>query len=402
MAGLAESLVKEDFRKLYGSAEGVRVFRAPGRVNLIGEHTDYNLGFVLPVALDLATYIAAAPSGVPSGPGKLRIYSEFRKEMREWNTAEIGALKPARHWTDYPIGVAQELLCAGLAIGPANLLIRSTVPEGSGLSSSAALEVSTALALLAGRSMDPLDLARLCQRAERNFVGMPCGIMDQYISVFGREHSAVEIDCRSLGHRFVELPAGIAFVAVNTMVKHALAGSAYKDRVAECAAAVAGIQEEFPEVESLRDVSPQQLESVAPSLPQVVARRARHVVTEDARVGRYVEASARGDLALMGKLLVESHRSLQHDYEVSCAELDFLVATALAIDGVFGSRMTGGGFGGCTVTMLRPDAAARFGDEMARAYQRQFQATPQVYACRPSAGAGEVSDFAAIPPAAAL
>jgi galactokinase len=370
----------------------MRVFRAPGRVNLIGEHTDYNLGFVLPVALDLATYMATAPSGVPSGPGKLRIYSEFRKEMREWNVADLGALTPARHWTDYPIGVAQELLCAGLAIEPANLLVRSTVPEGSGLSSSAALEVSTALALLAGRSLDPLSLARLCQRAERNFVGMPCGIMDQYISIFGREHAAVEIDCRSLGHRFVELPSDIAFIAVNTMVKHALAGSAYRDRVAECAAAVAGIQQKFPGVESLRDVSPEQLESVAHSLPPVVARRARHVVTENARVRRFVEASARGDLALMGKLLVESHRSLQHDYEVSCAELDFLVDSALAIDGVLGSRMTGGGFGGCTVTMLRPDAVGRFGEEMARAYQRQFQTTPQVYACQPSAGAGEVKD----------
>jgi galactokinase len=395
MAGLAESYMTEDFRKLYGSAEGMRVFRAPGRVNLIGEHTDYNLGFVLPVALDLATYIATAPSA----DGKLRIYSEFRKEMREWNAADLGALTPGRHWTDYPIGVAQELLCAGFAIEPANLVIRSSVPEGSGLSSSAALEVSTALAFLAGRALDPLSLARLCQRAERNFVGMPCGIMDQYISVFGREHSAVEIDCRSLGHRFVELPADITFVAVNTMVKHALAGSAYKDRVAECAAAVAGIKQKFPGVESLRDVSPEQLESVAPSLPAVVERRARHVVTEDARVGRFVEASAQGDLALMGKLLVESHRSLQHDYEVSCVELDFLVDTALAIDGVLGSRMTGGGFGGCTVTMLRPDAVARFGQEMARAYQRQFQATPQIYPCRPSAGAGEVKDFGAIPPA---
>jgi len=379
-----------EFRKLYGSAEGVRVFRAPGRVNLIGEHTDYNLGFVLPVALDLATYIATAPSA----DSKLRLYSEFRQEMREWNAADLGALTPQRHWTDYPIGVAQELLRAGFPIAPANLLIRSTVPEGSGLSSSAALEVSTALALLAGRSLDPLSLARLCQLAEHNFAGIPCGIMDQYISVFGREHSAVEIDCRSLGHRFVELPAGITFVAVNTMVKHALAGSAYKNRVAECAAAVAGIQQEFPEVASLRDVSPEQLESVAPSLPEVVARRARHVVTEDARVGRYVEASARGDLALMGALLVDSHRSLQHDYEVSCAELDFLVDTALAIDGVFGSRMTGGGFGGCTVTMLRPDAVPRFADEMARAYQRQFQVAPQVYVCRPSAGAGEVTSGA--------
>ena len=388
--------MKAAFQELYGSAKGVRVFRAPGRVNLIGEHTDYNFGFVLPVALDLATYVATAPCA----DGKLRIYSEFRKEMREWDAADLGALTPQRHWSDYPIGVAQEVLRLGFAIEPANLLIRSTVPEGSGLSSSAALEVSTALALLGGRPLDPLEVARLCQRAEHNFPGIPCGIMDQYISVFGREHSAVEIDCRSLGHRYVELPADITFVAVNTMVKHALAGSAYKDRVAECAAAVAGIREKFAGVESLRDVSPEQLESVASSLPEVVARRARHVVTEDARVGRYVEASARGDLALMGKLLVESHRSLQHDYEVSCAELDFLVDTALDIEGVLGSRMTGGGFGGCTVTMLRPDAVARFGEEIAQAYQRQFQATPQVYACRPSAGAGEVSDFAAIPPAA--
>jgi galactokinase len=388
MAGFAESLLKADFRKLFGSAEGMRVFRAPGRVNLIGEHTDYSLGFVLPVALDLATYIATAPCG----DGKLRMYSEFRKEMREWNAAEIGALKPARHWTDYPVGVAQELLKAGFAIGPANLLIRSTVPEGSGLSSSAALEVSTALALLAGRPFDRLSLARLCQRAEHNFAGIPCGIMDQYISVFGREHAAVEIDCRSLGHRYVELPAGITFVAVNTMVKHALAGSAYKERVAECAAAVAGIGKKFPGVESLRDVSTEQLEAVAHTLPEVVARRARHVVTEDARVGRFVAASAGGDLALMGKLLVESHRSLQRDYEVSCAELDFLVDTALGVDGVFGARMTGGGFGGCTVTMLRPDAVERFGEEMARAYERQFQMTPQIYACRASAGAGEVED----------
>jgi galactokinase len=397
MAGLAEIFMKTDFRKLYGSAEGMRVFRAPGRVNLIGEHTDYNLGFVLPVALDLATYIATAPSA----DGKLRLYSEFRQELREWNAADLGALTPQRHWTDYPVGVAQELLRAGFPIAPANLLIRSTVPEGSGLSSSAALEVSTALALLAGRPLDPLALARLCQRAEHNFARIPCGIMDQYISVFGREHSAVEIDCRSLGHRFVELPPDIVFVAVNTMVKHALAGSAYKERVAECAAAVAGIQQKFPEVASLRDVSPEQLESVAHTLPEVVARRARHVVTEDARVGQYVEASARGDLALMGKLLVESHRSLQHDYEVSCPELDFLVDTALAIDGVFGSRMTGGGFGGCTVTMLRPHAVERFGEEMARAYQRQYQTAPQVYVCRPSAGAGEVGDFAAIPAAIA-
>ncbi|SPE35709.1 Galactokinase [Candidatus Sulfopaludibacter sp. SbA3] len=385
----------EPFRERFGSAEGLRVFRAPGRTNLIGEHTDYNMGFVLPVALDLATYVAAAPSR----DGKLRIYSEHRAEAMEWDIDAVAALTPQHHWSDYPLGVAHELIAAGFALHPANLMIRSTVPEGSGLSSSAALEVSSALAFLNGRTLEPLELAKLCQRAERNFVGMPCGIMDQYISVFGREHSAVEIDCRSLGHRLVSLPAEITFVAVNTMVKHALAGSAYKDRVQECAAAVKGVQTQFPEAQSLRDVTPEQFEQVAPTLHELIARRGRHVVTETARVGRFVDASSRGDLSGMGALMVQSHRSLQHDYEVSCAELDFLVDAALKLEGVFGSRMTGGGFGGCTVTMLRPDAVAAFSRDIAQAYQQQFAVIPAIYPCKPSDGAAEVKNFETIPAA---
>ncbi|MCU1236627.1 MAG: galactokinase [Candidatus Solibacter sp.] len=377
----------EAFRKLYGSAEGVRVFRAPGRVNLIGEHTDYNLGFVLPVALELATTIATAPSG----DGKLRIYSEERQELREFDITAIPTLAPTHDWTDYPIGVAQQLIAAGVSIAPANLLIRSTVPEGSGLSSSAALEVSSALAFLNGRAFDKLQLVTLCQRAERNFVGVPVGIMDQYISVFGRKHSAVEIDCRSLNHRLVQLPGGITFVAVNTMVKHALSGSAYRDRVRECAEAVELIAKVYPNVKSLRDVTPEQFETVAARLPEVVARRARHVVTENARVNRYTDASQRGDLALMGKLMVESHRSLQYDYEVSCAELDFLVDTALPMAGVLGSRMTGGGFGGCTVTLLRADAAPAFRDAISQAYKQKFDVTPAIYPCDPSDGASEIT-----------
>ena len=378
--------MKETFHQLFGSVEGLRTFRAPGRVNLIGEHTDYNLGFVLPVALDLATTVAIAPSR----DGMLRIYSEQRQETRQFQVEEIAGLAPAHDWSDYPIGVARELIAAGFPLQPANLLISSTVPEGSGLSSSAALEVSSALALLSGRKLNPLELALLCQRAERNFVGMPCGIMDQYISVFGRRNSAVEIDCRSLGNRLVSLPDGIAFVAVNTMVKHALAGSAYRDRVAECAAAVEGLRGQFPEIQSLRDASPEQLAAVAPRLSEVVARRARHVVTEDVRVGQFVDASAAGDPVRMGRLMLESHASLRDDYEVSCEELDFLVDAAMKIEGVYGSRMTGGGFGGCTVTLVRGDAAGRFADEISAAYQSKFDVTPQVYPCRPSDGAGEV------------
>jgi len=381
------------FRRLYGAADGIRIFRAPGRVNLIGEHTDYNLGFVLPMALDLAAYVAAAPSP----DHNLRIYSEDRRESAAWPVSEIAGLKPRRHWTDYPIGVARELIRAGLPIEPKNILIRSTVPEGSGLSSSAALEVSTALALLDGRSLAPLDLARLCQRAERDFVGMPCGIMDQYISVFGQEHAAICIDCRSLKNQAVRLPDALAFLAVNTMVKHELAGSAYRERTEQCAAAVAIIRQRHPRVESLRDVSPAMFEEAEAWLPPVIARRARHVVTENARVGQFVAACREDDIERMGQLFEDSHRSLQHDYEVSCDELDFLVDAAIGLPGVFGARMTGGGFGGCTVNLMRPDAVKPFHEDISRLYHERFGLTPRLYLCQPSPGAEEVKNFESIP-----
>ena len=386
------------FRRLYGSADGIRVFRAPGRVNLIGEHTDYNLGFVLPVALDLATYVATAPASDP----KLRIYSEDRDESAEWPIADIATLSPRRHWTDYPIGVAQESIRAGLAVEPANLLIRSTVPEGSGLSSSAALEVSTALALLGSRRMAPLELARLCQRAERNFVGMPCGIMDQYISVFGEERAAICIDCRSLKHQVVRLPQGAAFVAVNTMVKHELAGSAYKERTEQCAAAVDVARRRHPGVESLRDVTPAMFEVTESAMEPIIARRARHVVTENARVVQFVAACREGAIERMGELFEASHRSLQHDYEVSCDELDFLVDAALGIEGVYGARMTGGGFGGCTVNLMRPDIVEHFEREISRLYHERFGIQPRIYPCRPSWGAEEEKNLEKIPAVAQL
>jgi galactokinase len=390
--------VIDAFRRLYGSADGVRVFRAPGRVNLIGEHTDYNMGFVLPVALDLATYVATAPAP----DGQLRIYSEDREESAAWPVAGIAALTPRRHWTDYPIGVAQELIRAGFPLAPANLLVRSTVPEGAGLSSSAALEVSTALALLASRRVAPLELARLCQRAERNFVGMPCGIMDQYISLFGEERAAICIDCRSLKHQVVRLPAGAAFVAVNTMVKHELAGSAYKERTEQCAAAVGVVRRRHPRVESLRDVMPAMFEEAESAMPPTIARRARHVVTENARVVQFVAACREGAVERMGELFQSSHRSLQHDYEVSCDELDFLVDAALGIEGVYGARMTGGGFGGCTVNLMPAAAVAHFEREIARLYHQRFGIHPRIYLCQPSWGAEEEKNLERIPAAAQL
>ncbi len=381
----------DEFRKLYGAATGVRVYRAPGRVNLIGEHTDYNLGFVLPIALDLATYCASAPSD----DGHLHLRSEVHDEQLDISVEGIEALKPSRKWIDYVVGIAQQLQKAGYKLEPAKLLFRSTVPEGSGLSSSAALEVSSALALLGGREIDRLQLAQLCRRAENQFVGMPSGIMDQYISVFGEPHRAVELDCRSLTHRLVELPANVEILAVNSMVKHDLAVSAYRQRTEECAMAVDAVARRYPEVKSLRDVTGRELESTP--LPAVVTRRARHVISEIARVGLFVNAARRGDLERMGELFIESHVSLQHDYEVSCEELDFLVNAAIGIDGVYGARMTGGGFGGCTVNLVRPDAVERFRLGIVRDYKEHFGVIPPVFRCVPSQGASEVRDFISLP-----
>ncbi|HUI76779.1 MAG TPA: galactokinase [Bryobacteraceae bacterium] len=386
----------EEFRQRFGSAEGIRAFRAPGRVNLIGEHTDYNLGFVLPMALELATFVAVAPNA----DGKLRIYSEARNETREWDAAAIGECSGDRTWADYPIGVGRELLRRGFSIDPANLLIRSTVPEGAGLSSSAALEVACALAFLKGRPLPPLELARLCQQSEIRFVGIPCGIMDQYVSVFATKGSALELDCRSLEHRYVPLPESVTFVAVNTMVKHALAASAYRERVAECAAAVAGIQQLSPRVESLRDVSRQAFDAAAGTLPPLLVRRARHVVSENGRVGAFRKACKQQDTARMGSLLVDSHRSLQYDYEVSCPELDFLVEAACRIKGVYGARMTGGGFGGSIIAMVESSALDGFHSEISEAYQGRFSMVPGIYHAMPFDGANELTNLRQFPPAA--
>jgi galactokinase len=380
-------LVRDVFRDRFGGSSEPRVFRAPGRVNLIGEHTDYNLGLVLPIALDMACFVAAAPSA----GAKLRVYSMNLDDMREWPVDQIAALKPQAHWTDYVIGVAQQLEQLGFELQPMNLAVHSTVPVGSGLSSSASLEVASALALLAGRGIDKTELARLCQRAEREFVGVPCGIMDQYVSVFGEDNRAIEIDCRTLTHEAVPLPREASLIAVNSMVKHELGESAYATRVRECAEAVAAIRKVYPDVQSLRDVPSEIVDRVQSSMPDNVFRRARHVTCEDERVRAFVAAAEAGDLLAMGRLFLASHRSLQRDYEVSCEELDFLVETASDFSGVYGSRMTGGGFGGCTINIVAPDRVDLFESHITEAYRRAYSIEPQIYGCVPAAGAGEMS-----------
>ena len=385
MAIIPSEIVKL-FRERFHSNSEPGVYRAPGRVNLIGEHTDYNLGYVFPIALEMACYAAIAPAE----HGRLRVYSRDLNETYEIEASAIAHAKPQHQWSDYVIGVACELSKAGIEITPADLCVASEVPTGSGLSSSAALEIATAVALLGSQSMSKLDIALLGQRAESQFVGVPCGIMDQYASVFGREQAAIQIDCRSLQHEYVRLPDDVSIVAVNSMVKHELGTSAYRERVAECQEAVRAIQTVNPNVQSLRDVSPGFFEQIQNSIPEVPRRRARHVISDTQRVLDLAAAARARDLPGMGRLFVASHRSMQHDYEISCEEIDFLVDTAIDIPGVYGARMTGGGFGGCTVNLVAPEAADTFRQYLHTAYLERYGKDAAFYNCKPAAGAGRM------------
>ena len=385
MALVSDEIV-EGFRSRFGSEKVPVIYRAPGRVNLIGEHTDYNLGFVFPIALEMSCFVAISAAD----HGNLVAYSRDMEDEFAIAIHDLPDAKPSHRWHDYVVGVARELARSGVMRGGCNLWIQSTVPAGSGLSSSAALEIATAVALLDSQPMDRLQLALLGQRAESGFVGMPCGIMDQYASVFGHAGAAIQIDCRSLNHEYVPLPRELSIIAVNSMVKHELGTSAYRERVAECQAAVAAIRETESSVESLRDVSLELFERIQNTIPEVPRRRAQHVVSETQRVLEFAAAARAGDLGRMGRLFVASHRSMQHDYEITCDEIDFLVETAINLPGVYGARMTGGGFGGCTVNLVAPGAVDGFRENLTNAYEERYRITPAFYDCKPAEGAGRV------------
>ena len=379
--------LRERFRTQYGS--GARVFRAPGRVNLIGEHTDYNDGFVLPMAIGLSCWMAAAPRT----DRKLVLYSEDFAEGYETKIATLSKLNRKGTWMDYPVGVAVALARAGLRLGGASLLIHGEVPMGAGLSSSAAVEVATALALvgISGLTMDRKQLARICQRAEFEFVGMRCGIMDQFVACHAQAGHALLLDCRSLGYEFVPLPEGTQIVVCSTMVKHELANGEYNRRRADCEEAVQRLSSAFPGICALRDVTSVQLERNRGLLSEKIYRRVKHVVEENARVQAAARALRSADLEQFGCLMAESHASLRDSYEVSCPELDLMVELAGEQRGVFGSRMTGGGFGGSTVHLVDMRHADEFRRRMAQAYETQTGKHPETYLCAPAEGASEVT-----------
>ncbi|MCC6536828.1 MAG: galactokinase, partial [Bryobacterales bacterium] len=369
------------FAARFGSAgPAPRVFRAPGRVNLIGEHTDYNDGFVMPAAIDLTTWAAAAPRP----DQRIVVVSRTFNEEAELDPAGIAGPRPDGHWSNFVLGVARLLRGAGLPVGGANLMIESTVPLGSGLSSSAALEVAVAFALLgvSGLTADRLQVARLTQRAEQEYAGTRCGIMDQFTSCFGQAGHAMLLDCQSLTYRAAPLPPSTRLVVANTMVRHELAAGEYNARRADCEEAA-----RIFNVPSLRAISPADFARRQGELPPEIRRRARHVITENARTVEAAAALERGDFTRLGELMAASHRSLRDDFEVSCPELDAMVGAA-RLEGVIGARMMGGGFGGCTINLVEAAASQEVMREMAFRYHLATGLEPQLYECVAVDGAG--------------
>ncbi|HET6438848.1 MAG TPA: galactokinase [Anaeromyxobacter sp.] len=372
--------------KQFGPGAQAVVRRAPGRVNLIGEHTDYNDGFVLPMALEFAIEMAGRRRGAP----EVRIHSADFGESVAFPIDRPIERDPAHPWSNYPRGVLWALSEAGVKLGGLDLAFGGDVPQGAGLSSSAALEVATAVVAQAlfGFEMPGPDLARLCQRAENDFVGMKCGIMDQFISLMGRADHALFLDCRSLAHDLIPLELGDEVIAiVHSGVKHELVGSAYNERREECAAGVAVLRRHYPEVTALRDATLAQVEACAAELSPVVRRRCRHVISECARVLESKVALRSGDLTRFGRLMNASHDSLRDDYEVSCREIDLLVSLARRVPGLKGARITGGGFGGCTVNLLPARCIEAFRSEVLVPYERQVGIKPRLFVTRAASGA---------------
>ena len=370
-----------------------KVFRAPGRVNLIGEHTDYNDGFVLPSAIGFYAHVAIAPRS----DDKILLKSTAYDGQFEFHVAGLPEQKQDV-WADYVLGVAHQLKRAGIPLTGANLLLHSEVPVGSGLSSSAALEVASALALqsLSGKTLPLQQIAKLCQSAENEFVGAHVGIMDQFVSCFGKEGHAVLIDCRSLDFELVPIPSNADFVICNTMVKHELSGGEYNQRRAQCEEGVRILSKFYPGIKALRDVSVEQLIRHESDLPAIVYRRCLHVVLENARTLDAVKCFASDDLATVGQLMRASHESLRDLYEVSCAELDTMVESAQGLPGFIGGRMTGGGFGGCTINLVERANSQEFAKEVASRYKARIGISPDVFVCSAANGAGVEADHAAV------
>jgi galactokinase len=362
--------LQSDFVKEFGDGGKIHVVRSPGRVNLIGEHTDYNDGFVFPMAIEPQVLFVCRARTDDVVRARSSLFPGSTLELRLSEKIAPGEPK----WGNYLRGPIALLLDRGIPLVGMDCLVVNTLPMGGGLSSSAALEVGTTQAMLAlaGETLDVESIAQLCQKAEHTFANVPCGIMDQTIVAGGRAGHAMLLDCRDFSKQFVPIdPADVSVVVVNSMVKHELSGGEYAERRAQCEEGVAILQKKKPAVKALRDATPVMIESARGAMSDEVFRRCRHVVTENARATQFARHLEAKQYDQAGVLMVQSHDSLRDDYEVSTPELDYLVETAAASLGCYGSRMTGGGFGGCTVSLVQPKHAQAFAEELKAAYKKK-------------------------------
>ncbi|TPE44052.1 galactokinase [Pontibacter mangrovi] len=359
--------IKDKFKELYNQEP--TIVRSPGRVNLIGEHTDYNNGFVLPAAINKEIYFAVAPNNTNT----FRAYAYDLEQGAEFDLSQV---QPSNiSWANYLLGVIAQLQQAGYEVKGFDLVYGGNIPIGAGLSSSAAVECGLAYALnhIFRYNIPKLDLVKMAQLAEHEYAGVKCGIMDQFASMYGRRDHAVKLDCRSLDFDYYHLEmADYRIVLCDTQVKHNLASSEYNTCRQECEAGVAHLQRHYPEVNSLRDVTVPMLELHQEEFDPTVYKRCTYVVHENLRVEEACQALEQGDMKSFGEKMFASHRGLQHKYEVSCEELDFLVDQAREMDAVLGARMMGGGFGGCTINLVKLEALEEFIQRMEEAYKLQF------------------------------
>lgn len=378
--------LKAEFAKVFGSTGHLHVVRAPGRVNLIGEHTDYNDGFVFPMAIEPEVRMICRGRD----DSKVRLASTvFPGEVAEF-ALDRPIERQEPRWANYSRGVAAEMLAAGIPLTGLDALITNSLPPGGGLSSSAAIEVATACCFLAegGLDIDMSRLALICQKAEHEYAQVPVGIMDQTAVISSRAGHAMLLDCRDLSKQFVPLDASeLRVVIVNSMVKHELSGGEYAQRRRQCEEGVAFFKRHHPNVRALRDVTMKQVEEARGELDPVVFRRCRHVVSENARAQETAKLLSKKEYERAGELMVQSHNSLRDDYEVSCVELDFLAAEAMKIKGVYGARMTGGGFGGCIVALVQPRAVEALLEHVRKSYQERFEKEPVGFVTTATAGA---------------
>jgi len=378
--------LKRQFSQVFGEGGKVHIVRAPGRVNLIGEHTDYNDGFVFPVAVEMEVIIVFRGRD----DGKLRFASTaYPGDIDEFDIDSTITPRP-KHWSNYARGIAFNFQDAGVTLVGMDALILNTLPVGSGLSSSAAILIGTALAMLAltGLKMDLTRVAMLAHKTENDFVGLPCGVMDQTIVATGKPGFAMLLDCRDLSKSYVAMdPKELRIVIANTMMPHSLPGGEYAERRKDCEEAVRFFQKTHPSVRALRDVTLDMVKHAEGELDSRLLNRARHVVSEIARTQEAATLLGKRRYEEVGELMLQSHRSLQKDYEVSSPELDCLVDEAMKVKGVYGARLTGAGLGGCIVALVQPRAVDELKKQLPLAYQQKFGKTPDIYVTGASAGA---------------